>query len=93
MEIVGYLGALVMGITLGLFGGGGSILTVPIRRELNYQCLCNTALVDASIARPLVYYGRHFRWQRHRDTCSVRDPHVGRITFHDQETSCTEQLS
>ena len=30
MEIVGYLGALVMGITLGLFGGGGSILTVPI---------------------------------------------------------------
>lgn len=28
--ILGYLGALVVGITLGLLGGGGSILTVPI---------------------------------------------------------------
>ncbi len=30
MEILGYLGALIIGITLGLLGGGGSILTVPI---------------------------------------------------------------
>ncbi|MEM9053386.1 MAG: sulfite exporter TauE/SafE family protein [Bacteroidota bacterium] len=30
MEIFGYIGALVMGLTLGLLGGGGSILTVPI---------------------------------------------------------------
>ncbi|MDR9443325.1 MAG: sulfite exporter TauE/SafE family protein, partial [Schleiferiaceae bacterium] len=30
MEILGYLLAIVMGITLGLLGGGGSILTVPI---------------------------------------------------------------
>jgi len=29
-EILGYLGALVMGIVLGLVGSGGSILTVPI---------------------------------------------------------------
>lgn len=28
--ILGYIGALVVGITLGLLGGGGSILTVPI---------------------------------------------------------------
>lgn len=28
--ILGYLGALVVGLTLGLLGGGGSILTVPI---------------------------------------------------------------
>lgn len=28
--LVGYLGALFVGITLGLLGGGGSILTVPI---------------------------------------------------------------
>lgn len=28
--IIGYLGALVVGVTLGLLGGGGSILTVPI---------------------------------------------------------------
>lgn len=28
--ISGYIGALIMGITLGLIGGGGSILTVPI---------------------------------------------------------------
>jgi uncharacterized protein len=30
MEIIGYLGALIMGLSLGLIGGGGSILTVPI---------------------------------------------------------------
>jgi hypothetical protein len=30
MEIAGYLGALIIGITLGLIGGGGSILTVPV---------------------------------------------------------------
>jgi uncharacterized protein len=30
LEIIGYLASLVMGVALGLTGGGGSILTVPI---------------------------------------------------------------
>ncbi len=30
LQIIGYFGALVVGISLGLIGGGGSILTVPI---------------------------------------------------------------
>ena len=30
IEIFGYLGAVAMGLSLGLIGGGGSILTVPI---------------------------------------------------------------
>lgn len=30
MAIIGYIGALLIGITLGLLGGGGSILAVPI---------------------------------------------------------------
>ncbi|CAM4049493.1 sulfite exporter TauE/SafE family protein [Gillisia hiemivivida] len=30
IEILGYVGALVIGLVLGLIGGGGSILTVPI---------------------------------------------------------------
>ena len=30
MEILGYLASLVIGISLGLIGGGGSILTVPV---------------------------------------------------------------
>jgi uncharacterized membrane protein YfcA len=30
MAIAGYIGALMMGLSLGLIGGGGSILTVPI---------------------------------------------------------------
>lgn len=30
MEILGYIGALLIGIVLGLIGGGGSILTVPV---------------------------------------------------------------
>lgn len=30
IEIFGYIGALIIGIVLGLIGGGGSILTVPV---------------------------------------------------------------
>jgi len=30
MEILGYIGALMIGLSLGLIGGGGSILTVPV---------------------------------------------------------------
>ncbi|MBL0342287.1 MAG: sulfite exporter TauE/SafE family protein [Bacteroidetes bacterium] len=30
LEIIGYIGAVIMGLSLGLIGGGGSILTVPI---------------------------------------------------------------
>jgi len=30
LEIVGYIGAIIMGLSLGLIGGGGSILTLPI---------------------------------------------------------------
>jgi uncharacterized membrane protein YfcA len=30
MDILGYIGAIIMGLSLGLIGGGGSILTVPI---------------------------------------------------------------
>jgi uncharacterized protein len=30
MEVIGYIGAVLMGMLLGLIGGGGSILTVPI---------------------------------------------------------------
>lgn len=30
IDILGYLGALIIGIVLGLIGGGGSILTVPV---------------------------------------------------------------
>lgn len=30
MEIIGFIAAIIMGLSLGLIGGGGSILTVPI---------------------------------------------------------------
>ena len=30
LEIIGYIGAVIMGLSLGMIGGGGSILTVPI---------------------------------------------------------------
>lgn len=30
IQIIGYLGALIVGLVLGLIGGGGSILTVPL---------------------------------------------------------------
>ena len=30
LEIIGYVGALIVGVVLGLMGGGGSIITIPI---------------------------------------------------------------
>ena len=30
MEIIGYLSSILIGVALGLIGGGGSILTVPV---------------------------------------------------------------
>ncbi len=30
MEIIGFLATIFMGVTLGIMGGGGSILTIPI---------------------------------------------------------------
>ena len=42
--ILGYLGAILVGLTLGLLGGGGSILTVPI---LVYLLAINPVLATA----------------------------------------------
>ena len=44
MEILGYIGAIIMGLSLGLIGGGGSILTVPI---LVYLFLIDPVLATA----------------------------------------------
>jgi uncharacterized membrane protein YfcA len=44
MEILGYIGAILMGLSLGLIGGGGSILTVPI---LVYLFSVDTVLATA----------------------------------------------
>jgi uncharacterized protein len=44
MEVLGYFGALLMGLILGLIGGGGSILTVPI---LVYLFAIDTVLATA----------------------------------------------
>ncbi len=44
LEILGYIGALIIGIVLGITGGGGSILTVPILvYVLHYNPLTATA--------------------------------------------------
>jgi uncharacterized membrane protein YfcA len=44
VEILGYIGALIIGLVLGLIGGGGSILTVPI---LVYALTLNPVLATA----------------------------------------------
>lgn len=44
MEIIGYISALAIGISLGLIGGGGSILTVPV---LTYLFKIDTVLATA----------------------------------------------
>lgn len=44
MDVLGYLGAVIIGVVLGLIGGGGSILTVPI---LVYVLALNPVLATA----------------------------------------------
>jgi uncharacterized membrane protein YfcA len=44
IEILGYIGALLIGLVLGLIGGGGSILTVPI---LVYALTLNPVIATA----------------------------------------------
>ncbi|GGE32079.1 sulfite exporter TauE/SafE family protein [Psychroflexus planctonicus] len=44
IEILGYFGALIIGVVLGLIGGGGSILTVPV---LVYMFAINPVLATA----------------------------------------------
>ena len=44
MEILGWIGALFIGLVLGLIGGGGSILTLPI---LVYLLGIDTVLATA----------------------------------------------
>lgn len=44
MEIIGYLASIFMGVSLGMIGGGGSILTVPI---LVYLFAINPVLATA----------------------------------------------
>jgi len=44
IEILGYVGALLIGLVLGLIGGGGSIITVPI---LVYALAFNPVLATA----------------------------------------------
>lgn len=44
MEVLGYIGALLIGLVLGLTGGGGSMLTVPI---LAYILLINPVTATA----------------------------------------------
>ena len=44
VEILGYVGALLIGLVLGLIGGGGSILTVPI---LVYALALNPVIATA----------------------------------------------
>ena len=44
MEVLGYIGALLIGLVLGITGGGGSILTVPVLVYiLNYNPIIATA--------------------------------------------------
>lgn len=44
LELLGYIGALLIGIVLGITGGGGSILTVPVLVYiLNYNPIIATA--------------------------------------------------
>ncbi len=44
LEVLGYISALIIGITLGLIGGGGSILAVPV---LAYMFMINEKVATA----------------------------------------------
>jgi len=62
MELFGYLASLFIGISLGLIGGGGSILTVPV---LVYLFGVNPVLATAY---SLLWWARARSWAQFRNT-------------------------
>ena len=63
MEIIGYILSVVIGITLGLIGGGGSILTVPILVYLFHVPAAQATSYSLFIVGFTAAFGafRHFR--------------------------------
>lgn len=65
LEIFGYASALIIGITLGLIGGGGSILTVPVLVYLmGFNPVMGTAyslfvVGSTSVAGSITFYRRN----------------------------------
>lgn len=63
MEVLGYIGALAIGISLGLIGGGGSILAVPILAYLFHIEEKATTAYSLFIVGTSALVGG---WQQHR---------------------------
>lgn len=63
MEILGYIGALIIGVSLGLIGGGGSILAVPILAYLFHIEEKATTAYSLFIVGASALVGG---WQQHR---------------------------
>jgi uncharacterized membrane protein YfcA len=63
VEILGYIGALIIGVSLGLIGGGGSILAVPILAYLFHIEEKATTAYSLFIVGASALVGG---WQQHR---------------------------
>ncbi len=69
MEIVGYLASVLIGVSLGLIGGGGSILTVPV---LVY-------LFGIGTVQATVYSLFYCRCNEYRRICILFSKSLGRL--------------
>ena len=66
MEFLGYFSALIIGLVMGLIGGGGSILSVPIFVYVfGFDAVTATAL-SASLDRNRLILKQHLRSGFHR---------------------------
>lgn len=64
MELYGYIASLLMGITLGLMGGGGSILTVPIMVYLFALAPIQASTYSLFIVGISALFGSFAYWRR-----------------------------
>lgn len=64
IEILGYIAAIVMGLVLGLIGGGGSILTVPILVYLFHVSATNATAYSLFIVGLTALFGCVNYWRR-----------------------------
>ena len=81
MEIIGYLAAGLIGLSLGLIGGGGSILTVPVLVYL-FGVIPTTATTYSLFIVGITSLTGAFRSQQHRqvDTTAVLYFGAGSVT-------------
>lgn len=81
LELLGWFSALLIGISLGLIGGGGSILTIPVLVHLLGFDMLSATSYSLFIVGSSSLVGGSLALKKSRPTCALRSPSARRPSF------------